>query len=57
MKPAPKPRIRRCVGDKQLHVWIRRDWHGRLKAMAEQHQTTKAELVRVAVKAMVDGLV
>jgi hypothetical protein len=54
---APKPRIRRCVGDKQLHVWVSRKWHDRLVEMAQQHKTTKAQLVRVAVKAMVEGLV
>lgn len=57
MKPTQKPRIPRCAGDKQLHVWIRRDWHRRLQLLADREQTTKAQLVRVAVKALVDGLV
>lgn len=57
MKPARIPRARRCVGDKQLHVWIRRQHHARLQQLAAQQQTTKTELVRLAVKAVVEGLV
>lgn len=57
MKAVRTPRTPRCYGDKQLHVWIRREHHARLQQLAAQQQTTKTQLVRVAVKAMVDGLV
>jgi predicted DNA-binding protein len=41
----------------QLHVWLSDRLHERLVKLAEKRGTSKAELVRVAVKAMVDGLV
>ena len=41
----------------QLHVWIDKRLHARLLRMAAAQKCTKAELVRMALRALANGLV
>ena len=42
---------------RQLHVWLDKRLSDALDAKAQQDKTTKAELTRLALRALVKGLV